>query len=40
MLVEIEHFVNWVRRRSPDTRTWKRHVHKIFKNGILTLYLR
>ena len=23
MLVEIEHFVNWVRRRSPGTRTWK-----------------
>jgi hypothetical protein len=22
MLVEIEHFVNWVRRRSPKTRTW------------------
>ena len=23
MLVEIERFVNWVRRRSPGTRTWK-----------------
>jgi len=23
MLVEIEHYVNWVRRRSPGTRTWK-----------------
>jgi len=23
MLVEIERFVNWVRRRNPDARTWK-----------------
>ena len=23
MLVEIEQFVNWVRRRSPEARTWK-----------------
>jgi len=23
MLVEIERFVNWVRRRSPDARTWR-----------------
>jgi len=23
MLVEIEQFVNWVRRRSPDARTWR-----------------
>ncbi len=23
MLTEIDHFVNWVRRRNPDARTWK-----------------
>ena len=23
MLAEIERFVNWVRRRSPEARTWK-----------------